>query len=218
MIQSNRPETVIYGPRIKLSKQADKSQINPGGDEVTVRVTAKNSGTTPTMVTIKDDLPPDTTLINGTTTLEEYLEAGKETSLIYTLSLNSAESIRLPPAKAEYFELGSHGSKLTTTSEELLLSIRPPPTPEPTPEPTPDPAFEIPVNSTQGTSDQQGAESVVDPGQKSEQSTVVEPTPTFADANSVLNLLIGCGNNNYSAPQINMTTDICSFVGNNNNP
>ncbi len=29
MIQSNRPETVIYGPRIELSKQADKLQINP---------------------------------------------------------------------------------------------------------------------------------------------------------------------------------------------
>jgi uncharacterized repeat protein (TIGR01451 family) len=212
MIQSNRPETVIYGPRIELTKQADKSEINPGGDEVTVKVIAKNSGTTPTMVTIKDYLPPDTTLISGTTTLEEYLEAGKESSLSYTLSSNSAEPIRLPPAKAEYFELGSQGSKLTTMSEELLLSIRPPPTPEPTEEPTPDPTFEIPDNSTQGISDQQGAESVVQ--EPEQQPVIVESTPTFDDANSVLNLLIGCGNNNDSVPQINMTTNICSLVGN----
>ena len=30
MIQSNRPQTIIYGPRIELIKQADKSEINPG--------------------------------------------------------------------------------------------------------------------------------------------------------------------------------------------
>ncbi len=105
---------------------------------MTVTVIAKNSGSTPTMVTIKDDLPSDTTLISGTTTLEEYLEAGKESSFSYTLSSNSAEPVKLPPAKAEYFELGSQVLKLTTMSEELLLSIRPPPTPEPTPEPMPD--------------------------------------------------------------------------------
>ena len=216
MIQSNRPQTAIYGPRIELIKQADKSEINPGGDEVTVTVIAKNSGTTPTMVTIKDDLPQDTTLISGTTTLEEYLEAGKELSLSYTLSSNSAEPIELPPAKAEYFELGTQGLKLTTMSEKLLISIRPPPTPEPTPEPTLDPAFEIPVNSTEGPIDQQGAEYAVDPGQEPEQPIIVEPTPTptFDDANSVLNLLMGCDNNNDSIPRINMTTDVCALVGN----
>ena len=164
MIQSNRPQTAIYGPRIELIKQADKTEINPGGDEVTVTVIAKNSGTTPTMVTIKDDLPPDATLISGTTTVEDYLEAGKDLSLSYTFSTNSAEPIRLPPAKAEYFELGSQGSKLTTMSAELLLSIRPPPTPEPTPEPTLDPAFEIPVNSTEEPIDQQAGYYAVNPG------------------------------------------------------
>ncbi|VVB53242.1 Uncharacterised protein [uncultured archaeon] len=214
MIQSNKPETVIYGPRIELIKQADKSEINPGGDEVTVRVIAKNSGTTPTMVTIKDNLPPDTKLISGTTTLEEYLEAGKESSLSYTLSSNSAEPIELPPAKAEYFELGSQGSKLTTMSEKLLLSIRPPPTPEPTPEPTPDPAFETTVNSTGGPTDQQSGYAV-NPGKEPEQPIIVEPTPTFDDANSVLNLLMECGNNSGTVPRINMTTDVCALVGNN---
>lgn len=215
MIQSNRPQTVIYGPRIELIKQADKTEINPGGDEVTVRVIAKNSGTTPTMVTIKDDLPPDATLISGTTTLEEYLEAGKESSLIYTFSSNSAEPLQLPSAKAEYFELGSQGSKLTTMSEKLLLSIRPPPTPEPTPEPTPDPAFEIPVNSTEEPIDQQSGYGVY-PGQEPEQPVIIEPTPTstFDDANSVLNLLMGCDNNDGTAPRINTTTDVCALVGN----
>jgi len=212
MIQSNRPETVIYGPRIELIKQTDKTEINPGCDEVTVTVIAKNSGTTPTMVTIKDDLPPDATLISGTTTLEEYLEAGMESSLSYTLSSNSAEPIELPPAKAEYFELGSQGLKLTTMSEELLLNIRPPPTPEPTPEPTLDPAFEIPVNSTEEPIDQQSGYAV-NP-EEPEQPIIVEPTSTFDDANSVLNLLMGCDNNDGTVPRINMTTDVCAFVGN----
>ncbi|MCX9086471.1 MAG: hypothetical protein OIN90_02775, partial [Candidatus Methanoperedens sp.] len=112
------------------------------------------------------------------------------------------------------FELGSQGLKLTTMSEKLLIGISPPPTPEPTPEPTPDPAFEIPDNSTEGAIDQEEAGYAVDPGQETEQPIIVEPIPTFDDANSVLNLLMGCDKNDGTVPRINMTTDVCALVGN----
>ena len=213
MIQSNRPETVIYGPSIELIKQADKLEINPG-DEVTVTVIAKNRGTTPTMVSIKDDLPPDTTLLSGTTTHEEYLEAGKESSFSYTLSSNSGEPIRLPPAKAEFFELGSTGTKLTKMSKELLLSISPPPTPEPTPGPIPE-GFEIPVDPMGGDIPQEVPEYAVNTIQEPEPPMIAESTPPFVDANSVLKLLMGCDNINDTVQQINMATDVCTFVGNN---
>ncbi|MFZ3383199.1 MAG: hypothetical protein WA144_04665 [Candidatus Methanoperedens sp.] len=212
MIQSNRPETVIYGARIELSKQADKLQINPG-DEVTVTVIAKNSGSTPTMISIKDELPSDTTLINGTTTLEEYLEAGKESSFSYTLSSNSGEPVKLPPAKAEFFELGSTGTKLTKMSKELLLSISPPSTPEPTPEPIPE-GFEIPVDPVEGDIPQEVPEYAVNTIQEPESPMIAESTPPFVDANSVLNLLMGCDNITDTVPQISMATDVCTFVGN----
>jgi uncharacterized repeat protein (TIGR01451 family) len=210
-IPSNRPTTIIYGPRIDISKQADVSEINPG-DTVTVTVIAVNNGSTPSMVTITDDLPADVTLISGNTTHEEYLEAGKETMFSYTITSNSGKPINLPPAKAEYFELGYKGTKLTTMSEGLIISIRPPPTPEPTPEPTPDQAVEIPVNySEPGNVQGNQAVNITEPPL---QPDIGEPEQYIDsnDSNAILNLLLGCNEINGNEPQIEMTSDVCSFV------
>ena len=208
-IPSNRPTTIIYGPRIDLIKQADVSEINPG-DTVTVTVIAENSGSTPTMVTITDDLPADVTLISGNTTFEEYLEAGKEISFSYTLNSNSGKPIELPPAKAEYFELGYKGTKLTTMSEGLIISIRPPPTPEP----TPDPAVEIPVNYSEHGKCHGKSSTAVNITEPPVQPVIVEPGQEIysIDSNAILNLLMGCSEINGTEPQLNMTSDVCSFV------
>ena len=123
MIQSNRPDVVIYGPRIDLSKQADVSEINRG-DAVTVTVVAINSGSTPSMVTINDSIPSNVELISGTTNLEEYLEANKDMRFSYTIRSNSDGPIKLPRATAEFYELGSEGTKINTTSQELVIKIK----------------------------------------------------------------------------------------------
>jgi uncharacterized repeat protein (TIGR01451 family) len=205
MIQSNRPDTVIYGPRIELSKQPDVTEISPG-DAVTVTVVALNSGSTPSMVTINDTIPSNVELISGTTNLEEYLEANKEVRFNYTIRSNSDEAIKLPRAIAEYYELGSEGSKVNTTSQELIIKIKSPQTPEPTPVPT----VIIPVNSSEKVNTSQEPAVNITPEQKSIRAPL--PEPFSADANAVLNLLISCNSN----PGTNLTSGICSSVSNKN--
>ncbi len=85
-IRSNQPKMVVYGPWVTLNKSTDVSAINPG-DTVTVTVTAKNTGSTPTSIFINDQLPAKTTLVSGITAYEDFLEAGKEVNFSYTLNL-----------------------------------------------------------------------------------------------------------------------------------
>jgi uncharacterized repeat protein (TIGR01451 family) len=213
MIQSNRPETIIYGPRIDLTKQSDVFEMTPG-DAVTITVVAVNNGSTPTMVKIQDTLPSDTTLISGATTLEEYLEANKEMRFSYTFRSNSDGEIRLPPATAEYFELGSTGTKINTMSNDLLIRLKPPPTPEPTPEPI----VEIPVNYTEEGNISEIVEPVVEIPQPPPEPPFIgepRPEPLSVDSNAILNLLMGCENISGIASRINTTAEVCSFVVNN---
>lgn len=217
MIQSNRPETIIYGPRVDLNKQSDVLEINPG-DDVTITVVAVNSGSTPTMVKIQDILPSDATLISGTTNLEQYLEANTEIRFSYTFRSNSEGEIRLPPATAEYFELGSKGTKIKTMSKELIISHK-----LPTPETTPELIDEMPVNYAEEGNIQEIVEPESEipqpvseiPQPAPEQPLIEEPgpEPLSVNANAILNLLIGC--ENISGISSSMTTEVCSFVVNN---
>jgi uncharacterized repeat protein (TIGR01451 family) len=207
MVQSNRPETVIYGPRIDLSKQSDVPEISPG-DAVTITVVAVNSGSTPSMVTINDTIPPNVELISGTTNLEEYLEANKDIRFSYTIRSNSDGPIKLPRATAEYYELGSEGTMINTTSQELVIKIKSTQIPEPTPVPT----VKI-VNSTGkvNISQKPAVKITQTPDKKSNREPV--PEPFSADANAVLNLLMGCDGN--VDPGIYLTSRVCSSVSNN---
>ena len=155
-IRSNQPKIIVYGPWVTLEKHTDVSAINPG-NTVTVTVNAKNSGSTPTRIFINDQLPNGTTLISGTTSFEEFLEAGKDVSFSYTIKVDSTESIKLPPATAQYYKLGSTGGKISTESKDVEIRIKSPdedkhaaeatqtitpPQPPETPAPPPPPATE----------------------------------------------------------------------------
>ncbi len=145
-IQSNQPEIIVYGPKIVLTKHTDVTMVNPGG-KVTVTVTAENIGSTPTRVIIRDSLPYGVNVINGNTEYETFLEANKKVSFSYTIRIS--KPVRLPPATAEYFELGNKGKKLSINSQEVEIRIRAPaPTPRhmkspPAPSPTPSPAIVV---------------------------------------------------------------------------
>jgi uncharacterized repeat protein (TIGR01451 family) len=122
-IRSNQPKIVVYGPLVTLNKSTDVSAINPG-DTVTVIVTAKNTGSTPTKVFIRDQLPAKTTLISGVTAYEDFLEAGKEVNFSYTLKVDSDIPIELPLATAQYYEFGTKGVMINTSSQKLELMIK----------------------------------------------------------------------------------------------
>jgi uncharacterized repeat protein (TIGR01451 family) len=121
-LRSEKPRIVVNGPKIVVSKQTDVSEIKPG-DTLKVTVIAENKGNTPTKVTIKDTLPNDTILVSGNTSYGEFLEANKSVSFSYTIKISSNESIKLPRASADYYELGSEGMKISTMSEELEINL-----------------------------------------------------------------------------------------------
>ncbi len=122
-IRSNQPKMVVYGPLVTLNKSTDVSAINPG-DAVTVTVTAKNTGSTPTRAFIRDQLPAKTTLVSGITAYEDFLEAGKEMNFSYTLKIDSDIPIELPPATAQYYEFGTKGIMINTSSQKLEITIK----------------------------------------------------------------------------------------------
>ncbi|MCZ7383080.1 MAG: hypothetical protein O8C64_16105 [Candidatus Methanoperedens sp.] len=132
-VRSNQPKIVVYGPKIVLTKKTDVSEFNPG-DTVTVTVVAENTGSTLTRVTITDTLPDKATLIGGGTTFGGFLEATMNVSFKYTLRIDSKEPITLPPAIAEYYELGSSGRKISTKSQEVEIQLK---SAKKTPVPTP---------------------------------------------------------------------------------
>ena len=192
VVKSNEVAVVVYGPNIVLTKKADVSEINPN-DIVTVTVVARNTGSTPTRVTIRDALPPEATIVRGNTSTEAYLEASNEVSFSYALKINSKQPVKLPRATAEYYELGSKGAKISTESQELEIKIKSPvviikPRPTPiitaTPVPTPTP---VPTETEIPQSEKPVS-----------QSAVRKPQMSPAEVDSLLNLLLGCNDTNTS--------------------
>ncbi|MCZ7392205.1 MAG: tetratricopeptide repeat protein, partial [Candidatus Methanoperedens sp.] len=191
-VLSNQPKIVVYGPKIVLTKKTDVSEFNPG-DTVTVTVVAENTGSTPTRVTIMDTLPNNVTLVSGSTTSGGFLEATRNMSFSYTLRIYSKESITLPAANAEYYELGSIGRKISTSSQEVEIPLKSAKkTPIPTPQitiPTPVPNVTLPEKTPTPTP----------------QITTPAPTPSPAVtvptaielrkiATLLLNTILGCNN------------------------
>lgn len=215
MIQSNKPETIVYGPRIVLNKQTDISEITPG-DMVTVTIVAVNKGSTPTRVNITDTVPDDVTLLTGSTMLEEYLEADKEIKFSYTIRSNSEGSYTLPAAEADYFELGDTGAKISTRSQEVSIRIKPPPTPVPTP--AAEPTIEPEVEDLLALVDEPQVEEVpvVDVTEQPEIQTIAEQETVVPsiDGNVILNVILGCNTITSIEPQNNGISDLCNLVNN----
>jgi uncharacterized repeat protein (TIGR01451 family) len=124
-IQSNQPSVIVHGPKISLTKQIDISSIHPG-DTVTVTVSAENVGSTPTKVSITDQLPSEGTLVSGSTSLDDFLEATKVARFTYSLTINSEHPVKLPPATAEYNLLDAKSGKLIAFSNEPEIGIKSP--------------------------------------------------------------------------------------------
>jgi len=206
MIQSNRPKIVVYGPLIVLTKQSNAQDINPG-DKVTITVEGVNTGSTPTNVIINDHLPLGMDVESGTTTKEEYLEAGKKVSVSYVIKIDSKDPVTLPPATAEFFELGMKGTKMKTSSSELTIRIKPVVTPAPVID-TP------PAGSSGSTVEPEVTENNV--AIPAPETPVIYEIPagpqrekiSSGKIDSVINLLLGCDASNNSA----FTALACNFV------
>lgn len=206
-IRSNQPKIVVYGPKIVLKKQTDVSEVNPG-EAVTVTVVAENTGSTPTMVSITDELPKNAAIVRGSTKHEEFLEANKKISFSYTLKIDSTNPIKLPPATANYYELGTKGNKISTLSQETEIRIRSAagsstnaPTPQiitPAPTPAPSPAVTVPP--------------VIEPQHNSTNSTAVKAPDELLNEINIffLDSMLSCNDGNNSS-RFNATRSACNF-------
>ena len=217
-IQSNQPSIVVHGPKILLTKQIDTPAINQG-DTVTVTVSAENVGSTPTKVSIRDQLPSEGTLITGITSLEEFLEAGKVARFSYSLRIDSELPSRLPSATAEYNLLDARSGMLTASSNEVEISKKVqeseqsanpenantiseisevPPTPVPTPE--------LPFTPIIEDEQAQVPDPQITPEITSDQVQV-----SSEEIETIVNILLGC-----NSASINESVIACSLLNNNN--
>ncbi len=215
-VRSNQPKIVVYGPKIVLKKQTDVTEVNPG-DIVTVTITAENTESTPTRVLIMDTLPSGVTLISGGTTLEEFLEATRKVSFSYTIRIDSTQPVTLPPATAEYFELGTKGRRITTQSQEVEIGIKslkktPLPTPAlTTPAPTittPAPTITTPAPLTPVPTPP--VITIPTPIPTAPPTPVIKPIPSELLReidNYFLNNILGCNEANISV----LTMKACNF-------
>ncbi len=159
-IESNQPKIKVYGPKIVLTKEANVSEIDPKetANVIMVTVTAENTGNAPTKVLVRDVLPENATVIEGNTTYEEFLESNNKVSFNYSIIIESSPPIKLPPATADYYELGTRGTKISNVSQELIIGIKAPEEilPEPAPEaiePEPAPEINVTLPAVNGSSD-----------------------------------------------------------------
>ncbi|VVB91784.1 Uncharacterised protein [uncultured archaeon] len=210
-IRSNQPKTIVYGPLVRLEKHTDVSAPSPG-DTVTVTVNAKNSGSTPTRIFIKDQLPNGTTLVSGTTSFEEFLEAGKDVSFSYTIKIDSTGSLTLPPAAAQYYKLGNTGGKISIKSNGVEIKTISPEevnraaevsqtTTPPQPTEIPEPPAPLATESTPS-----GNNRVNEPGPN--KLPVIEP-PMQADA--LLGFMLGCKDINNADNNTTRAYDACRY-------
>ncbi len=193
-IKSNQIAIVVYGAKIALDKKTDVSEIKLN-ETVNVTVTAENKGSTPTRVIIMDEIANDTTLISGKTTHEEFLEANKKVGFNYTIKI-SRLPIKLPPAVADYYELGTSGKKVRNFSQEPeigIKSLKPTPAQTPTPASTPSPILTpAPSPTPQATT----------PTPTPLPTPVAVPTPELSDVdNFFFNTILGCNDTTFIGSQ-----------------
>lgn len=194
-IESNQPKIKVYGPNIVLTKQANVSEIDPKEtvNVIMVTVTAENTGNAPTKVLVRDVLPENATIMNGNTTYEEFLESNNTASLNYSIIIESSPPIKLPPATADYYELGTRGAKISTASEEIVIGIKAPEEilPEPAPEAIetgPAPDINVTLPAVNGSSD-----------------NATDSSNIKREFIAILNFIFGCDENSSSS------SDICNF-------
>ncbi|MCE8425711.1 MAG: hypothetical protein J5U17_08045 [Candidatus Methanoperedens sp.] len=193
-VSSNRPEILVYGPKIVLTKKSDRSEIDPN-ESIIVTIVAHNDGNTPTKVMITDNLPNLSIVTNGSTYYEDYLEANKAASFSYTLKVDSNPPFKLPPATAQYYELGTDGVLLSTKSQELEIKIRPPP------------AAPTPIETPQVETTEQPVPSATPmPG-----INQLAYNDLDVDINSIPNILLGCDQNDQNNLDFPVIYKACNF-------
>jgi uncharacterized repeat protein (TIGR01451 family) len=123
-VSSAAPSVIVNGPKIILNKKVDKQKVNVSED-ITVTVSIKNSGNSPTRTQVTDYLPENVSLVSGSTTLDSiFLEVDKPQGFSYVIRQNTEGTIELPAATAEYTNIEYSGSvRSALSSERPVISV-----------------------------------------------------------------------------------------------
>ena len=119
---SNSPVIAVYGPKIELSKRVDPETIEEGGI-VAVEILVKNTGNVLASIDVADSLPEGAVLIDGASGGRAVLAAGERHTFGYSMSMNRAGSVELPPAVAHFAD--THDYDGTVVSENISIMVNP---------------------------------------------------------------------------------------------
>lgn len=124
---NNSEKVIVYGPDIEVTKTVNRQQLNPG-DELTVTITAKNTGNVDASVTLTDIVPPEAKFISGETDFAQVLESdGGSKTITYILQMNKEGEIRLPSCKATFLDLDEYSGEAVSDAAVVYVGIPVPP-------------------------------------------------------------------------------------------
>jgi len=119
---SNSPGITVYGPKIEMSKRVDPETIKDGGI-VAVEIIVKNTGNVLASIDVADAIPETAVLIDGTSGSRTVLAAGESHTFGYSMRLDGAGSVELPPAVAHFAD--THDYDGTVVSERVSIMVNP---------------------------------------------------------------------------------------------
>ncbi len=130
-VTSNAPSIIINGACIIINKTADSREVDIG-DNMTVTLSAINTGNAPATVYVTDHLPAGTRLLDGNATLGTLLEKNQSCSTTYVITIGSAGNIILP---SPVVEIVNDAYSRVHISEMVSINVSLPPDATPGPEP-----------------------------------------------------------------------------------
>ena len=130
-VTSNAPSIIIDGACIIINKTALPVEVDIGSN-VTVTLSAINTGNAPANVYVTDYIPAGTRLLHGNTTLEIILEKNQSCSTTYVISMGSAGNIILP---SPVVEVVNDAYSRVQISEMVSINVSSPQATQTVPEP-----------------------------------------------------------------------------------
>jgi len=131
-VTSNAPSIIIDGACIIINKTALPGEVDIG-DNVTVTLSAINTGNAPATVYVTDHIPAGTRMLDGNTTLGTTLEEKQSCSTTYIITMGSAGNIILP---SPVVEIINDAYSRVQISEMISINVSSPQATETVPEPT----------------------------------------------------------------------------------